>query len=34
MGFIYYAEKAQVDKTAHEEYAKNLASELSKQKKI
>lgn len=34
MGFIYYAEKAQVDKTAHEEYSKNLASELSKQKKI
>ncbi|MCK0135457.1 phytanoyl-CoA dioxygenase family protein [Arenibacter sp. S6351L] len=34
MGFIYYAEKAQEDKAAHEEYAKNLANELAKDKII
>ncbi|GGW36158.1 phytanoyl-CoA dioxygenase family protein [Arenibacter certesii] len=34
MGFIYYAEKAQENKAAHVEYAKNLAIELAKDKKI
>lgn len=34
MGFIYYAKKAKEDRAAHEVYAKQLAEELAKEKKI
>jgi phytanoyl-CoA hydroxylase len=34
MGFIYYANKAKEDRTAHQAYAKKLAMDLMKQEKI